>query len=442
VHFWDFSTATANRGLTERKEQVQMQALNGTPQEDVQAKSLVRSDDAAGLCKKINICIEKAETAAKKAGQFYTSAAIYIRDLQAKFPKTWQLLLKERCGFGRSRAYEILAIADGRKTAEGIRAETAARVKRHTDQQGKNPLADGRSRATTPLQWVTADCKDESGLQGYEAKLPRNHRYAVIPRAEDRRYDVMFDRTYLSFHAPTAEVGKAIAEAHYAGRGLESAGSPQAPEPVPVETTIIGNQADEPKALVEDPAIVLNNVLDSIKQSKAVAEAYRKILKVSPFDREAKKQISDGIESLSRNWRSVQSTLVANAPVESSTTLTVEQLALAMKKLGAKAVNAAIDLVPEVKTANAKHVLAQHKRPYINKEMTDALRAGLDTRTVPAIHAAFSKIAMELGQLHLDRNDISVVVRKPSDAAYEPEPDESAPTSRLIPGGNGVAAAT
>ena len=123
--------------------------------------------------------------------------------------------------------------------------------------------------------------------------------------------------------------------------------------------------------------------------------------------------------------------------------LTVEELAAALEKVGAKKLIAALELVPEVNAAVVKHVLRQHKRPCISKEMTDALRAGLDTRTVPAIHAAFSKIAMELGQLHLDRNDIAIVVRKPSDAAYEPESDEPAPygqgASRLIPAGNGEA---
>ena len=65
----------------------------------------------------------------------------------------------------------------------------------------------------------------------------------------------------------------------------------------------------EPDETVEDSRTVLINVLNSIKQSKAVAEAYRKILKASPFDRGAKKEISDAIELLIRKWRSVQSTL-------------------------------------------------------------------------------------------------------------------------------------
>jgi hypothetical protein len=199
----------------------------------------------------------------------------------------------------------------------------------------------------------------------------------------------------------------------------------------------------EPDDNVEDPAIVLNNVLDSIKQSRAVAEAYRKILKVSPLDRGAKKEISEAIDSLIRKWRSVQSTLAANAdaPVETSTTLTVEQLALAMKKLGAKAVNAAIDLVPEIKAANAKHVLAQHKRPRTDKNMTNMLRAGLGTNEPAANQLAISKIAKELGRLQLDRNDIAIVIRRKSDEAYEPETTEPEPPgSRLIPAGNGHAA--
>jgi hypothetical protein len=60
---------------------------------------------------------------------------------------------------------------------------------------------------------------------------------------------------------------------------------------------------------VEEPDKVLENVLDSIKQSKAVAEAYRKILKVSTFDHAAKKRISDEIGLLIRKRRLVQSTL-------------------------------------------------------------------------------------------------------------------------------------
>jgi hypothetical protein len=65
----------------------------------------------------------------------------------------------------------------------------------------------------------------------------------------------------------------------------------------------------EPSDEVEDPAQVLTNVLDSIEDAKALAEAYRKIFKVSSFDREAKAKIYNAINNLIVKWRTVQSTL-------------------------------------------------------------------------------------------------------------------------------------
>ena len=65
---------------------------------------------------------------------------------------------------------------------------------------------------------------------------------------------------------------------------------------------------------VEDPAIVHANVLDTIEEARAVAEAWRKIFKASRFDPGAKGEISDAIELLIRKWRAVQSVLAASEP--------------------------------------------------------------------------------------------------------------------------------
>jgi hypothetical protein len=65
----------------------------------------------------------------------------------------------------------------------------------------------------------------------------------------------------------------------------------------------------EPSDDVEDSAQILTNILDTIKHAKSVAEAYRKILKVSAFDREAKAEIYNAINLLIVKWRTVQSTL-------------------------------------------------------------------------------------------------------------------------------------
>jgi hypothetical protein len=60
---------------------------------------------------------------------------------------------------------------------------------------------------------------------------------------------------------------------------------------------------------VEDAAVVLANVLDSIADAKAVAEAYRKIFKLSSFDDEAKAQIRKAIKLLIVKWRTADSAL-------------------------------------------------------------------------------------------------------------------------------------
>jgi hypothetical protein len=70
------------------------------------------------------------------------------------------------------------------------------------------------------------------------------------------------------------------------------------------------NDDFEPSDDVESSAVILKNVLDTIDQSKGVAEAYRKIFKASPFDCEAKQQIDNAIMLLIRKWRSVQSLLL------------------------------------------------------------------------------------------------------------------------------------
>jgi hypothetical protein len=57
------------------------------------------------------------------------------------------------------------------------------------------------------------------------------------------------------------------------------------------------------------PEEVLEYVLRSVKQAHGVAEAWRKIIKRSPFKREAKEEINNAVEALVRKWRMVQCNL-------------------------------------------------------------------------------------------------------------------------------------
>lgn len=71
---------------------------------------------------------------------------------------------------------------------------------------------------------------------------------------------------------------------------------------------------DEEAELVESPEVVKRNVFDTIDRHAAVVRAYKKIFRLSSFDRGAKKEISDAIERLISKWRAVQSTLTRRSP--------------------------------------------------------------------------------------------------------------------------------
>jgi hypothetical protein len=57
---------------------------------------------------------------------------------------------------------------------------------------------------------------------------------------------------------------------------------------------------------VESPEVIEGNVMDTFGRHRAVANAYRKIFKVSSFDPEAKARISNAIDRLIATWKSTR----------------------------------------------------------------------------------------------------------------------------------------
>jgi hypothetical protein len=56
---------------------------------------------------------------------------------------------------------------------------------------------------------------------------------------------------------------------------------------------------------VAEPAEIRRNLLDSIDRAKAIARAYKKVLKVASLDQEAKVEISDALGGLISLWQSL-----------------------------------------------------------------------------------------------------------------------------------------
>jgi hypothetical protein len=148
--------------------------------------------------------------------------------------------------------------------------------------------------------------KPGSGSSGFDAACERAKRLGLEVRRFDQGYQLT-DPEYGNGSTYFTGLGKL-------NQQLKEIADSRSPKDTPIEP-------DEPQATadsddielggVEEPEKVLVNVLDTIKHQKAVAEAYRKVLKASSFDRAAKQRISDEIDLLIRKWRVVQSTLAA-----------------------------------------------------------------------------------------------------------------------------------
>jgi hypothetical protein len=62
----------------------------------------------------------------------YRDAGVYLARLRRDRPKAeWAEILREDCGLSVSRAYDLMAVAEGKKRLDQLRAETAARRRKH-----------------------------------------------------------------------------------------------------------------------------------------------------------------------------------------------------------------------------------------------------------------------------------------------------------------------
>jgi hypothetical protein len=82
--------------------------------------------------------IAKGDKAKEKAEQHYIAAGQYLAELKAAHTGTWaewEAKVKEKAGIGKSRASELMQIADGRKTVTEVRAEQAEHMREHRAKQ-------------------------------------------------------------------------------------------------------------------------------------------------------------------------------------------------------------------------------------------------------------------------------------------------------------------
>jgi hypothetical protein len=100
------------------------------------------------LISTIKAHIVKGDQAKDKADQHYVSAGQHLKTLKAQHEGTWvewEALLKDKVGIGKSRASELMQIADGTKTVEGTRAATNDRTRETRERAAISPLRSGET---------------------------------------------------------------------------------------------------------------------------------------------------------------------------------------------------------------------------------------------------------------------------------------------------------
>jgi hypothetical protein len=92
--------------------------------------------------------LAKGDKAKEKADDHYIAAGRYLADLKAEHTGTWgewEARCKEEAGIGKSRASELMQIADGRKTVEEVRTGCAERKAEHDERKKISPLRNGEN---------------------------------------------------------------------------------------------------------------------------------------------------------------------------------------------------------------------------------------------------------------------------------------------------------
>jgi hypothetical protein len=108
--------------------------------------------EVESLIRTVRTLVAKGDKAAAKSEQFYVAAGQHLWPLKNQHRGSWaewEDLLKERCGLGKSRASELMRIANGTTTVEQIRSEKAESVRKV---RAVSPLRSGESREVAVVE--------------------------------------------------------------------------------------------------------------------------------------------------------------------------------------------------------------------------------------------------------------------------------------------------
>ena len=139
--------------------------------------------------------VTAGDKAHDKAEQHFTSAGLYLKEAKERVERaeemTWAEYLFKHCRIGKSRSYELIAIADGRKTAEEIREKNADanrryRARQQGQRQDRKPGPSRDGTASRPVDHHTLPLRRAlmAELNRAVEGLPTEHLAALIRQAK------------------------------------------------------------------------------------------------------------------------------------------------------------------------------------------------------------------------------------------------------------------
>jgi hypothetical protein len=116
----------------------------------------------------INILVAKLK---QMSGEVEEEIGRHILAIKAAEPNDWEAIVRARCGISRSRAYELMAIADGVKTTEQTRRETNTRKIKYRANQAVRSGTDKKELATTDTKIIELKVAHKRELADARAQL-------------------------------------------------------------------------------------------------------------------------------------------------------------------------------------------------------------------------------------------------------------------------------
>jgi hypothetical protein len=116
----------------------------------------------------INILVTRLK---QITGELEEVVGQHILAIKIMAPNDWESIVRTQCGISRSRAYELMAIAEGIKTTEQVRHETNVRKIRHRQNQAIRSGTDGKELAAIDTQIIELNAVHRCELDGARTQL-------------------------------------------------------------------------------------------------------------------------------------------------------------------------------------------------------------------------------------------------------------------------------